>query len=345
MKKYLLMAVAFVAAISANAQTEGKNSVEIGFNPFSNGYQTFRIDELKYRHYWGANALRVRVGLGVQSTKNNTTTTTDIAPTFNLMNGTTGVNEGTWTNVVTGSSPINQEDAQPNGYQATPNINQTVVTDKNSRKDMNFMFAVGYEREFKVAQRVSLFAGAEFFYSHVSANLKQNTTTETTVDYLYNNGTTYQLDKVNSTLEFTQTTKGQGARNTIGINAVGGIDFHVYKGLYLGAELGLGVGHTISGKAAKVTSERTFEGTETHQYKSGATYTTNYESASNWTRKIDGGVETYSSTATATNYVTGSTSKTTLDYTKIDPTEVETKNHNTNFRLYAEPALRIGYRF
>lgn len=340
MKKYLLMAVAFVAAISANAQTEGKNSVEIGFNPFTQTKNTFSIDELKYRHYWGANALRVRVGFGVEATKNVTTTTTDNA----LLNDP-DLNPSITITEVTGNSTSYNEDKAPHGYKANPNFNQTVVTEKNSGKDLNFMFAVGYEREFKVAERVNLFAGAEFFYAHVSNINNWNKTTETTVDYLYDNDGYRNVTTSNSLLEESKKTKGLNAANTLGVNLVGGIDFHVYKGLYLGAELGLGLGHTITGKPATVTEDATFALTSNTEVKVGTTVTkTNV--AHNYTKNVENGVTTYSEKKVTT--VTGAANQVTT-YTKesttTNPTEIEKKNHRTNFRLYAEPALRIGYRF
>lgn len=80
MKKFLIAVAAVFVATSVNAQKEsympeqGDFGVEIGFNPFSNNYNTFDlINGVKVRYFLSdADALRLNVGFNVDGDKNTT---------------------------------------------------------------------------------------------------------------------------------------------------------------------------------------------------------------------------------------------------------------------------------
>lgn len=84
----------------------------------------------------------------------------------------------------------------------------------------NFSINLGYEKHFFNYKRVDLYAGAGLGF-----NLKKNSTT-----------TSLGNDKK------TVTNNAKGTYNEFAVKAFTGIDFYVYKGLYVGAELGIKIG-------------------------------------------------------------------------------------------------------
>ena len=180
MKKFL-MSAAIVAAMAAPAvaqdefgPAQGDFSVELQFNPFSDNFETFKIDQIKGRYFFtDKDAIRFGIGFGVHTDK----TTTD---------------------------PDNASD----------------VWTKN--RTGNFSINLGYERTFLTYKRVSLYAGAGLGFELVS-------TCETE-----------QFAAGNDILK--KRTYNTGSYNLFTVNAFTGIDFYVYKGLFVGAELGIKVG-------------------------------------------------------------------------------------------------------
>lgn len=83
-------------------------------------------------------------------------------------------------------------------------------------KTSNFVIAPGIEYHFAGFERLSPYVGAEFLFGTL--------TNKTDLTYSYKD-------------DYTKT-KQKGT--SLGINLVAGFDFYVYKGLYLGAELGFG---------------------------------------------------------------------------------------------------------
>lgn len=84
-----------------------------------------------------------------------------------------------------------------------------------------FNIAVGYEKHFKGAERLSTYAGADLLFGIASAKSK------------FNDGTN----------EFTAKQSGIG----FGVRAVTGFDYYFIPKVYLGAELGLGVSYNAYG--------------------------------------------------------------------------------------------------
>lgn len=279
MKKFILVAVALVATVSANAQTteeKGKNSIEIGFNPFTQNKNTFSIDEIKYRRFWGANALRVTGKLSMSTTANKTTEEeTD-------RTATAYGNEWTKTKV----------------------------------RNTEFCIGLGYERHFEVAKRVGLFAGAEIGYEadlYKSQIKSESEWTVSATNITTNADLNYKVNYFPQSM-IDPTADDVFSKHGFYAALVGGIDVNVYKGLYLGAEIGLRIGHASSindwtiGKANSKTSDGHSSSTKLEKDKK--TVTTD-----------------------------GVSVTTDITYTTTDT------DRFTDFGLYAEPALRIGYRF
>lgn len=121
---------------------------------------------------------------------------------------------------------------------------------KNSWGD--FQINLGYERHFFNYKRVDLYAGVEAVYTHAWAKTKAEKYNE----IFNNNG-----DVVGSYIESVETKNvaqdkdGNAKRggNAFAFNLFTGINFSIYKGLYVGAEIGLGFGFENNGWVQTVT--------------------------------------------------------------------------------------------
>lgn len=177
MKKLLTVAIMAIAvSFGANAQEsytpeQGDFSVEIQVNPFSNNFNTFKLDALQGRYFFSSNdALRFGIGFGVDSKKENQNTT----------------NDDLWTKTT----------------------------------NSNFSINLGYEKHFFNYKRVNLYAGA---------------------------GLGFKLNRIKETQNLgndmkTVTSNAGDSYNEFVAKAFTGIDFYVYKGLYVGAEFGIKIG-------------------------------------------------------------------------------------------------------
>lgn len=90
----------------------------------------------------------------------------------------------------------------------------------------DFSLDLGYERHFKVANRLDLYAGGEIgFLTHFASGKSEDVTSEdvvVTTEYKNYTGT-----------------NGERAYSAFEASIFTGLDFYVYKGLYVGVELGL----------------------------------------------------------------------------------------------------------
>lgn len=199
MKLFKTIALCGVVAIAANAQAEeafapeeGDFSIELQFNPFSNNFKTFQIDQLTGRYMLSnSDALRFGIGFGVDNQK--------ITP-----------------------DPDN-EDVESWGKSSTG----------------NFSIDLGYERHFYSNGRVDLYAGASLGYRLTTASGKEyyKRDREDAIEKMYHNvGISYDGNGVSMT--------GDRTSHTFRVTAFTGIDFYVYRGLYVGAELGIRFGVT-----------------------------------------------------------------------------------------------------
>lgn len=181
MKKIILSAALLAgAAVCAQAQETftpeaGDFSVEIQFNPFSDNFKTFKIDQLEGRYFFSnQDALRFGIGFGVHTDKQ------------------------------------------------TPNPDsQSNIWSKD--RTGSFSIGLGYERHFFNYKRVDIYAGAGIGFAMQS--------TCSTESFDGGNSIYYERKIYNA-----------DSWNKFDVNLFTGIDFYVYKGLYLGAELGIEVG-------------------------------------------------------------------------------------------------------
>lgn len=211
MKKVLMVvaAVATLCSSSAFAQNvnlpeEGTFSTEVQFNPFGNEFDQFKLDEykLKLRYFLtDKDALRLSVGLN-----------------FNKKNSPAILTEPKGDDV----KPFEQDLYD---YQ---NANSEDVT-----KTGGFSLDLGYERHFLKSGRIDLYAGAQ-----IGIGLTWEKTNK--VDCETYQQPDFDPDK-SSTYSFytkeTETNKGGYFAFNAGVFT--GIDFYIYKGLYVGTELGL----------------------------------------------------------------------------------------------------------
>ena len=177
MKKiFAMLLVAAATSFGANAQEthapeKGDFSVEIQVNPFSNNFNTFKLDALQGRYFFTAkDALRFGIGFGVDSKKENSSTQ----------------NDDLW----------------------------------KKTANSNFSINLGYEKHFFNYKRVALYAGGGLGFSLNRIKLTEN---------LGNDHKVVTSNSGNSYNEFVA-------------KVFTGIDFYLYKGLYVGAEIGVKIG-------------------------------------------------------------------------------------------------------
>lgn len=311
-----LVAVAISSTAVAQETSKGfnnaENSLEIGFNPFSNNYQTFRIDELKYRRFFGQNALRVRLGFEIGSDSQTKTTNTGENPVIDALN------------------------PSPGGTTSTGN--KDIKTTDNTTK---FNIYVGYERHFNVSNNIALYAGAEIGYELESGSQKVETNETSNKQILNYHSGTSAYD--NTTIDFVSSkvdeTKKRNSYGAFAANILTGVDVNIYKGLYLGAELRLGMTST-SYKTPEFTS--TFNSTETKvesEYGTANPTMTTTQTIRSSVTDADGN-KTVNTLVTKNGVPT--TDQTTISKNYNDQTTDKSK---FNLKLYASPALRIGIRF
>lgn len=184
MKKVLFAAIALVASVTPAMAEEsfapeaGDFSLELQFNPFSDNFDTFKLERLQGT-YMLSDKDGLRFGLGLDVHNNKT---------------------------------IKNEDHD--GHV--------------SSKYGDFSINLGYERHFYNYKRVDLYAGAEIIYTHRWAGEKDEI-------YGADNVWSQTVERINND------GNGHHAGNDFGFNIFTGINFSVYKGLYVGAELGLGL--------------------------------------------------------------------------------------------------------
>lgn len=313
MKKTLLFMVLGLGLTSvANAQYEPKKgdiATEIGFTPFNTKTgESFKLNEgmFKVRYFLtDKDAIRLKLGVDIDNSSNTQTG---------------------------GYTPNEIKSATVNSW--TKEINN---------KSSKFSFRLGYERHFAVSGRFDVYAGAEFGYE-ICKNSGDATYSEFS--------TTYDSDKKISKTEAKSisaessdcqireigfkdyvkegyvNTENNSEKNTFVGALFAGVDFYVYKKLYLGAELGI-------------------------SFKSGKTSQSYKDYASSYLAKNSDGVETNS---LYVNYSGETATKVSKTYDGNERTEkttvgtegnspISTETTRTELKFYVEPAIRLGWRF
>lgn len=180
MKFIKAIALTGVLAFAGNAAAQenyapkaNEFSLEVQFNPFSNNFQTFKMDQVKARIFFtDKDAIRIGLGFGVNNKKD-----------------------------------VNDPDNDSNVWAKHTGSNVSVD--------------LGYERNIYNYKRVNLYAGAGIGF-----------------DYNKDVATTQSLVGDNTYGKVSQHSGDWGFY----AKAFTGIDFFVYKGLFVGAELNLKVG-------------------------------------------------------------------------------------------------------
>ena len=138
-------------------------------------------------------------------------------------------------------------------------------------KQCKFAFGIapGFEYHFGKFERLSIYAGVDLFFG--MTNYKYEEENDITVSYTnpysmdFYETRTQLIMESNSSWPYLgyQDKVNLDERNhfTFGANAFLGFDFYIYKGLYVGAELGISYNH-FAYRDAKVTGKRTVTTTE-----------------------------------------------------------------------------------
>jgi len=314
----LTVSTSVCAQEESYAPVKGDMSTEVQFNPFSNNFRTFNLESLKFR-YFISDKGAVRLNLGLK------------------MN-----NETIKDNPVTNGKFDNVPD-----YTV---INRSI---EMNTKETQLRIGLGYEHHFMNYKRVDLYAGAELGYIGNFYSADKTIETTGSLKITTPGTTTYNLRDYTSTekIEYKGMLPG-GIDPTPGsfdnpftgakfnnasfyVGAFTGIDFYIYKGIYVGAELGI---RFNSGKSID-------NGTFTQSY------TENLKAITN-----TGTTSTVVTTNTYWDYdsETGRQVGKTTNVTGTTTTETEINNANathdytssfTKLEVYVEPALRIGWKF
>lgn len=218
---FMIFCVGYAQEISFKPE-KGDFSVELQFSPFNftiDSYDDtflstpFSIDGLRMRYFLnGRWALRANVTLNYSSSKN---------------------------------------EYELKGYY--PEFSgQGIGIRKNTQSSFRYQIAPGIEYHFGNPGRLDFYVGGELFLGGIQYRLKSEQELDITLN---NNQGTYHESlsfKING-LYYEQSGYeidiASRSHINLGINALFGADFYIYKGLYLGAELGVGGGHIFSLKA------------------------------------------------------------------------------------------------
>lgn len=311
---------------------QGTVTTEVMFNPFSSSFETFKLSGLKARFFiTDRDAIRLNVNYDIDNfTTNN-------------------------------SSSFSNKVDDPSNYRITNE--ESEIISKNS----TLKLALGYERHFSTYGRLDLYAGGEVGYEKTFRSGEENIigSSERLESSYY--GPSGYYDSYKSLRTYTDKTKYddmsldangnlQYENQGLFFNVFTGIDFYVYKGLYIGTELGvsfsLGKNYN-SGKFTQNYSENLIE-VYTRTVQDFNNTTGNWEDVpeittdtrnTNWTYSSDGGKkgETLTSSTTTRNGVTTNTDSNRITINESSIADSYTKS--TKLKVYIEPALRLGWRF
>lgn len=293
----------------------GNNNLEVSFNPFASDSKTFKLNSgaVRYRRFFGKNAVRVNFGFGA-----NNDTNTDTENTKTIA-------------------------SQHTSFPATPTYNNNIVDDpyttitKTINNDWNLKLTVGYERHFNLNRRMSMYVGGEIGY----AGQRGTTTTEwsktgyTNRD-VWDGNKYYRSSETMLDHSYTKENRNGNGYNAVVMGICTGLDFYVYKNLYVGLELGLEFNHRSFLSNVETSYEENKIETS-KSYSSTGVLKKNEQTTNNIVRK-DGFKTT---TTMEQDFLSGNWDKTvTTEYDEKD------YSHKSNsFKIDVNPALRLGWRF
>ncbi len=236
MKKILFVAVSALFSLTANAQEsnfaqKGDLGVELQFNPFSNNYNTFKVDGLSVR-YWltDKDVIRGTLSFGIS---NQTNRANMVAPI-----------QDDYTATVYGT-----EAAAATAFKLANETYDHQLDDYSKESSSSFGLNLGYERHLFQKGRVDLYAGAELGFKKAWAS----SYAESVMGTLNTTGDAFSAWHTNTTEYSGRNLVGDFASFTFNFGLFTGIDFYVYKQLYLGAELGIALETTSRNNYTKET--------------------------------------------------------------------------------------------
>lgn len=226
MKKYLFLVIAaLLVANHSSAQykpKKGSVSTEVQFNPFDQDGEMFKLDGVKVRYFFTENdAFRLKLGFTM---KHHYLSVTD-----------------------------------DNRDEENPNASYYSFENKYKSTAGSFELNLGYERHFNIAKRLSAYIGASAGFNRQFAS-----TTADLATFFHNqvNGRWQVTNFITSNIEISN-----GAFETLPDDTgnpldkvtdraywelkaalFAGLDFYVYKGLYVGTEFGLGLNSSENSK-------------------------------------------------------------------------------------------------
>jgi len=286
MKKLLCLLGIAMTTLTASAQDDGLPdgilALEWNFNPFDYESKPVKVAEIRARMFLDAkNAVRFGVGVGFD---NNTDETSNVLNT-----------KGTSTDT---------------DYYISDS--RTKITNNA----LTLKLSLGYEYHFANTGRLDFYGGLSGGYlGRFYSGTEEVSNTNTEVSYSAgseSNVTTLLYENT----DFDKRNSDGNKYNEHGIFATvfTGIDFYVYKKLYIGAELGItyNMGKTVNGNYTKITGTRkSLNGTAYEDYS-----------------------EKYSSETGITTTSSGSTTYGTVE------------DHSGKYnKVYIEPSIRIGWMF
>lgn len=249
MKKlvFILFATLLMAGnlFAQNKPTKGSWSTEVQINPYDQDGETFSLDGLKVRYFFSdKDAVRLKVGIkSINSKYTNDEFDEDTESSYN---------------------------------------------EEYKYKMGNFNIDFGYERHFDLWKRLDAYVGGSIGFGKNFASTKVK-------DYSKTISNTYNGEEIIETSKTGELKNGaivsgdnsgnifeQAQRATWNINAAifAGVEFYIYKGLYIGTELGLGCQSAKTLKmeydATSITKNTVNGQTTTHEDSINEETTDNY---------------------------------------------------------------------
>lgn len=297
MKKFIFAAALSLTTLSLNAQTtekedkdylpDGTFTVEWRFNPFSYESKPVNVAQLNGRLFINeTSAVRLGIGVGFNTDKDEQ------------------------------KQSINSQSVNANNY----DIGNSLTTIKNT--SLTLKVGAGYEYHFANTGRLDFYGGGEVGYlGRFYSATKTINATSTNVLIISGTTTKTQIADTES-YDYSNSNADRDKFTEHGIfgTVFTGIDFYIYRKLYVGAELGLTVN-------AGTTSNASWTRNKTHRSVVGANET------ENWT-------ESFSSETGITNYVdnlNNNNNRQSADYA--------TDSSDSFIKVYVEPTIRIGWMF
>lgn len=294
MKKFIFTSVLALTGMVAAAQSDyqlpdGLLAIELQANPFSNDFNTFKMGELKARLFLdNKSVVRIGVGIGIDSDKDESSNTYD------------------------------NRSQDPDNY--------TIETESKSVKTNQFMLklSAGYEYHFANAGRLDFYAGAEAGYEANFYSGTSNTSYNKSTVRTYGPAESEMQTTTYTNLDYKKRTPGDNPKyneHSIFANLFTGVDFYVYKGLYIGTELGLSFksGKEKNGYYTESKGSKTIQGANT---------------VTDW-------VENYSSETGVRNHMDNIKKEVTTTINTV----TDHSGSTTKLKIYVEPAIRIGWLF